>query len=199
MGLLCQQCGRPAFYRIEFASGVLNLCIECDLKRQHGESLEFQRNMQLMNSALALFGLQSGIPVPKLPMSSVPIMPITNMNTSNIRVENSTVGVVNLGYIQTVDRAVTLLRQAGANDVANALTQLTQGVLDNRDVSDQQRKEILEILSAIGTESQKSTANRAVSVVRALAAELATLFSGLAGLSDLWNTYSATIKSFFGI
>ena len=155
--------------------------------------------MQLMNSTLAMFSLQSGIPVPKLPVTTTPIIPITNMNTNNIRVENSTIGVVNFGYIQNVDRAVTLLRQAGANDVAHALTQLTQVVVDNQDVSAQQRKEILEILSAIGTESQKPPANRAVSVVRALAAELATIFGGLAGLSDLWTTYSPTIMSFFGI
>jgi len=199
MGLLCQQCGRPAFYRIENAGGVVNLCIECDLKRQHGEALEFQRDTQLMNSALAMFGLQSGIPVPRLPVSSVPIIPITNMNTNYIRVENSTIGVVNLGHIQNVDRAVTVLRQAGANDFADALSQLTQAVVDNREVSDQRRQEILEILSTIGTESQKPTASRAVGVVRALAMELATLFSGLAGLSDLWNTYRPAITSFFGI
>ena len=96
MEVLCQQCGRRAIYRVELEDGVLNLCIACNLQREQSETLELHRTTQAMNAALAVFNMQTGIPMPKLPVPLMSIIPVTDMSTTNIHIENSTVGVVNL-------------------------------------------------------------------------------------------------------
>ena len=48
--------------RITDDGGELYLCIDCNLKLQHAESLEFQRTAQQFNLAAAAFESVSGLP-----------------------------------------------------------------------------------------------------------------------------------------
>jgi hypothetical protein len=168
----CFQCGKPAFYIVEGSSGNYGLCIECNLQREQASALEHQRTMELLNTSLSLFSLQSGIPMPQLPIRSAPIIPITNMATNNIHVDNSAIGVLNLGYINTVERTVTTLKRTGQTSIANALTQLTQGTLDNSGLSAQQKNDVIEILSEIAQESEKPIERRRLAIVRSLTSSL---------------------------
>jgi hypothetical protein len=46
-----------------------------------------------------------------------------------MHVENSTVGVINTGDVKSIDSVVTSARTAGNEDLATALTQFTEAVL----------------------------------------------------------------------
>ena len=195
----CQQCDRPAAFRITDDDGELYLCIDCKLKFEHAETLEFQRTAQQFNLAAAAFEMMSGLPglVPRIPIPPVQTFPVGNMNVNNINVDNSVIGVLNTGSIETVDNAITVLKQSGAEEMAAAISKLTQSVIDSADATNESKNQIVEILSVIADEAVKPKQERRPAVIRPLLTELATLFSGLAGLSHLWQQYGPMIQSFF--
>jgi hypothetical protein len=195
----CQQCGRPAAIRITNDEGELYLCIDCNLKLEHAETLEFQRTARQFNLAAAAFEAMSDLPglVPRMPVPPVQTFPVGTMNVNNINVDNSVIGVLNTGSIETVDHAVTVLKQSGANEMAAAISRLTQSVIDSTEADNESRNQIVEILSVIADEALKPKHERRGAVIRPLITELATSFSGLAGLSSLWQQYGPMIQTFF--
>jgi hypothetical protein len=195
----CSQCGKPAPVRITSDDGTIYLCLDCDLKREQAESLESQCDAQLLNFTGAAFGMMTGIPMPRMPVPSHQIVPLSNMNFNNIHIDRSTIGVLNTGNVRTIDRTVTALNQSGGVDVADALARLTQAVIDCAEASDEQKRQLVEILSAIASEAEQPEDQRKTSVVRALLIEGATLVSGLADASQIWHTYEPAIKTFFGL
>jgi len=195
----CQQCGRPAAVRITDDQGELYLCIDCNLKFEHAEALEFQRTAQQLNQVAAEFEAASGLPglVPRMPVPPVHAVLIGNMNVNNINVDNSVIGVLNTGSIKTVDNSVTVLRQSGDEEMALAISKLTQSVIDSADADNESKREIVDLLSVIADEARKPQQERRPAVIRPLLTELATAFSGLAGLSHLWQQYGPMIQAFF--
>jgi hypothetical protein len=195
----CQQCGRPATVRITDDECELYLCIDCNLKLEHAQALDFQRTAQQFNLAAAAFESMSGLPglVPRMPVPPVQSLPIANMNVHNINVDNSVIGVLNTGCIESVSNAITMLRESGADEIASAISKLTQSVIDTQDASNESKNEILELLSVIADEARKPKQDRRSAVLRPLLSELATGFSGLAGLSQLWQEYGPMIQAFF--
>ena len=195
----CQQCGRPATVRITDDEGELYLCIDCNLKLEHAQALDFQRTAQQFNLAAAAFESMSGLPglVPRMPVPPVQALPIANMNVNNINVDNSVIGVLNTGCIETVNNAITMLKESGADEIASAISELTQSVIDAQDASNESKNDILELLSVIADEARKPKQDRRSAVVRPLLKDLATGFSGLAGLSNLWQQYGPMIQTFF--
>lgn len=195
----CQQCGRPAAICITNDDGELYLCVDCNLKLEHAETLEFQRTAQQLNLAAAAFEAMSGLQglVPRMPVPPVQTLPVLTMNVNNINVDDSVIGVLNTGSIETVDHAVTVLKQSGAGEMAAAFSKLTQSVIDSREADNELRNQIVEILSVIADEAAKPKQERRAAVIPPLITELATSFSGLAGLSHLWQQYGPMIQAFF--
>lgn len=195
----CQQCGRPATIRITNTEGELYLCIDCNLKLEQAEALEFHRTAQQFNMVAGAFEAAAGLPglVPRVRIPPAPPVPIANMNVNNFNVNNSVLGVLNTGSIQSVDNAITVLRQSGVNEMASAISKLTQAVIDAKDIGGDLRNRIVETLSFIAEEAAKPETERRPAGIRPLITDLATSFSGLAGLSVLWQEYGPVIQSFF--
>ena len=146
-----------------------------------------------------MFGAQAGIELPQFPVPIPQLRPITNMNLNNIRIDNSSIGILNSGNIQSIDQSVTMLDRSGESDVAIALAKLTEAVANDPGGNSVLKNQIVDILSTVGGEAEKPKEQRKIGTVRAAINELATLFGGLAGLSQLWETYAPTLRSFFGI
>jgi hypothetical protein len=196
----CQQCGRPAVVRISDNEGELYLCLDCNLKFEHAETLEFQRTAQQFNLAAAAFETVSGLPgmLPRMPVPPVRTLPVSNtMNIHNINVQDSVVGVINTGSIEAVDNAITVLKQSGADAMAVAIAKLTESVINSAEAESELKNELVEILSVLGEEATKPQPQRRIAVVRALFGELSTGFSGLASLTQLWQQYGPVIQAFF--
>lgn len=195
----CQHCERPATVRITNGHGELYLCLDCNVKLEHAETLEFQRTAQLFNLVAAEYEAASGLPglVPRLPVPHFHTLPVGNMNVNNINVDNSVIGVLNAGSIETVNNAVTALRQSGAEGIASAISKLAQSVIDCANADNQKKNQIVELLSVIADEARKPKQERRLTVIRSLITDLATTFSGLAGLSHLWQQYSPMIVAYF--
>jgi hypothetical protein len=198
----CQHCGKPATICITHARkpGELYLCVDCNLKSELAESLEFQRLAHQMNFVAAAFEATSGLPglVPRMPVPQIPPFRVGDMKVHNINVDNSVVGVLNTGSIQTVDNAVTVLKRRGADEIGLALAEFTQRVIDANNVDNETKNRVVEILSAVAEEATKPEGERRLGVIRPLLLELSTAVSGLADLAQLWQQYGPLILEFFG-
>jgi hypothetical protein len=195
----CHNCGKPASFQIKAEEGVLYLCIDCNLKYECAQTLEYQRHAHLLNQTSALFNSMSGIPglAPQVPIPQIQPIPISDMIINNIHVDNSAIGVLNTGNIEKVDAAVTVLKETGEASAANAIVKLTEAVANKKDIDKEIKDNILEVLGAIATEATVPKDQRRRAVIRPLITQLATWFSGLAGLSHLWDKYGSIIEVLF--
>jgi hypothetical protein len=133
-------------------------------------------------------------------MATVLVERAPNMN---INISNSTVGNLNLGeQIGNINTAVHILAATNderAKDVAEALKQLTEAISVAPQLSPAQKKENLELLSALATEAQKPQEQRAFGVVKSVVAGLGSALSTAGTLSDLWTKWGPAITVFFGL
>jgi hypothetical protein len=195
----CCYCDKIAAYRIGGSESELLLCLDCRLKLEHANALEFQRTVQQLNFVAAAFEATSGLPglVPRIPTPQVPPLQVGSMNVNNFNVDNSVVGVLNAGSIQSVNNAITVLRQHGSDNVANAIADFTQRLVDSTEVDNDTKNRVVEILSAVAEEVAKPETERRRGVIRPLLNEVSTAVSGLADLTQLWREYGVIILSYF--
>jgi hypothetical protein len=118
--LACTQCDKPAIRKIHGHP----LCLDCSYKVEMMEYMRFAKLASQQNALLdyadAITGVSGGfgrmhIPPPPRPLQNGPTV------FNNIRVENSTVGVINTGEVQSIDSVVSSARTAGDEQLAAAL------------------------------------------------------------------------------
>ena len=193
----CDQCGKPACYQV----GGVPFCLHCMEKIRQLEQEEFERGVALLNYAQQALAIQAGqfgvnLPVPqvRLPVRSVHTGATT---LNNIRVEGSTVGAINTGQVQQLDAAVTFYRDVGNSELADALKELTQAVIDSSELEAQSRTDIVELLSHLTQEIRKPSSQRSRSVARSIMAGLKEALSTLTNLSDLWAKVGPLLDRMF--
>jgi hypothetical protein len=117
---------------------------------------------------------------------------------NNIKIEGSTIGVLNTGTIQTVDAAVTVLNKSGEQDAAGALTRVTEAIVKSDQISEADKNQLLELLSLVSTEATAPKEKRRAGAMRAIFGQISSLVSGTAAVAELWHKCQPVIKSLFG-
>jgi len=180
---LCTQCrARPPIWSL----GDHFLCVDCYLKLMQAQQIQADQSAPMINFLIDQMDSRVGLPgfSPKIAMPQ-PIVHAGDMTLNNISIRDSVVGAVNTGEIERLDLAMTNVRAAGNSELANTLKELTQAILDAEDVTEAQRKEMLEAMSYLATqavlpdsERQKSFGARAIRTLKELlgvSGSLATL------------------------
>lgn len=190
----CNQCDRGAMYN----SNGVPLCLQCFT--QVKALLQQEMENQMIAANMALDEIDAILPFGRLPGRF--IIPrrvrIEGPAMTNIRISNSTIGVVNTGTVNRIDASVNTIRQAGYEEIARAITALTEGVANTKEMSDEARQTSLEALSAIAQEAGSEPGERRNSVVKTMIGSLATSLQTVAATADLWQTVGPTITAFFG-
>ncbi|MDY0747791.1 hypothetical protein SNE35_25035 [Paucibacter sp. R3-3] len=93
---------------------------------------------------------------------------VAGAKLNNINVSNSVVGTINTGSIGTVDQSISALVQIGEPVLADALTTLSEAVLQSGDLTRNQRNEIVESLSVIAKEAATPKESRQNTVALSL-------------------------------
>ena len=186
-------------FRVQGEEGDLFLCLDCNLKYEQAQSLEFDRTTRHMNFLLAqaeaTMGLQGILPRHEMPQR--PVYHVGDTTLNNIKIDRGSIGVLNTGTIGTVDGAITVLRQHGEADVADTIARFTEAVVAERHLNADQKDEVLELLSVLATEATAPREQRRSSAMRAMIVPLATLVGGAAGLCQLWQQLEPTILGLF--
>jgi hypothetical protein len=68
---------------------------------------------------------------------------------NNIRISNSSVGVMNTGELARIDAVITLTKDTDCENIGQLLGQLTQVIIDSKDADSNAKREMLESLTKI--------------------------------------------------
>ena len=193
----CSNCSKNAIFLVGKEDARIPLCLDCNVKYQQmlatqNESLERQINflMDQMEASTGLYGI-----APRYPPRQVVNM--GNVILNNIKVDHSTIGVLNTGNISTVDAAVTTLKQSDEGSAAETFVRLTEAVASNPDLSPETKNQILELLSLLSTEATAPKANRRSGTMLVLLEQLGKLMKSASTLAQLWTQYAPAIQQLF--
>ena len=195
----CQQCDRRATTGIQSTEtgGVLWLCLDCNLKWEQAETLHFARLASVANRSAASLERSLGIPVARFEVPRVPI-PSAPVTMNNIRIGGDLLGVLNTGSIECVDNSVTAIRNAGGGELAARLTAFVEAVARSRELSDERKREVVELVSLASSEATAPKGERRSSAMLAVLANIATIVGTAASVAADWTQLRPLLARLFG-
>ncbi len=121
---------------------------------------------------------------------------------TEIHLSNSTIGILNTGEIedvQSISVNVSTLAESGHAEIAKAIKELTEAVAANQNLPADDRAYLLENLEELSRQAALPPEQRAKSgVIKSLVSGLAGSLSAAGGLAEVWSTWGAPIRAFFG-
>jgi len=118
--------------------------------------------------------------------------------TNNIRVgPGSQVGQINAGALVFLDRCVTTLNQRQeSRQLADALKEFAQRVVDSQDVSADSQKQVLDLLKFIMEQTFSKERNK--SLIGAAIQGIGTFVSAASGIAPHWAQLKLLLEQIFG-
>lgn len=193
----CQNCGRPAVLEVGSADQTIPLCVDCNLKLQQASAIRYNMLADAEEKLWADAAAITGLPNQRPPRPRAPVLRIGEVTLNNITLHGSTVGVLNTGYLGTIDGAITVLGHSDEGNAAQALQQLTEAVANSRQVELDLKNELLELLSLVASESAAPQEKRRSKALLAVVDRLSNLLQGTAALSELAAKYVPSLVSLF--
>ncbi len=189
----CSQCGKPAMFEVE---GGHRLCLECWTKLQAAFQANLQALHQEKEALLDEFEFISGVPMRRPQPNPIITGPV---HLSNIRIDRSTVGVVNTGQIGQIDAGITMIKDQMNPELASLVAQFTQSVLQEKALAVEHRNEILDLLQALSQQLATPKEQRKTGLLKAVLSGVKDLIATAAGLATLWNAVSRGLAAHLGI
>ncbi|MBX4996729.1 hypothetical protein HJB72_01820 [Rhizobium lentis] len=190
----CSQCGRPPVWQVASAL----LCVDCFHKFEVARTLDFRIAAIGMNYAaaemdrLAPFGgMSPRIQVPEIPRGA------TILN--NIKVDNSVVGAINTGNVESIDVNISYLKKAGGDEVSAALVELTEAIASAKDIDDSQKRSLIDQVEFVSEQAVKGAEGRRPGMISAALSALDSTAKATASLSAIWNSIHPILRHFFGM
>jgi hypothetical protein len=116
----------------------------------------------------------------------------------HFEIRNSQIGSLNLGTILGgVEANLTVLESRDAEDVRQGLAELTQAALDDEDLTEAARRELIESISILSEEAGKEPEERRATVVTSVIKAVAAVTSTAAGVATVWTTVEPVLAAFF--
>ena len=195
----CHQCDRNALYAVEVEKGKeIALCLDCYIKFQNihlQQVYALQREINYLKSHMeTIAGLPGTLPrYPEPPQ----LIQSGGITLNNIQVSNSEIGVLNTGSIENVDATVTVLKTGGNSELAIALKSLTEEVIKSKEITNEIKDKVLELLSAISEEAVAPKEKRKGAVIKALISEITSVLSGISSLASSWDAVKTIFEKIF--
>jgi hypothetical protein len=184
-------------YKLDIQGQRILLCIDCQLKMEQIKARQNEESERMINYLSDQMASMVGMPPmgPRFPERKIIHTEGTILNNINIR--DSQIGVVNTGYVQTIDAAVTTIREHGNGPLSDALSSLTEAVVAEDQMEEERRKELLELLSTISAEASLPEAKRRKSLIRPLVAEIGQMLQGTAAALAIYDRVLPLLRSLF--
>jgi predicted unusual protein kinase regulating ubiquinone biosynthesis (AarF/ABC1/UbiB family) len=107
------------------------------------------------------------------------------------------VGSVNTAQVGLIDVAMDSINNSGNDEIGQAIKELTEAVINNRELDKNEQGQILEQLAFIAKQAALPEDQRQISIVRTV---LNVLQSGLevaTNLTALWTKWGSVLHKFF--
>jgi hypothetical protein len=121
------------------------------------------------------------------------------LTLNNINVSNSTVGAINTGTVQQLDASITLLQSKGEVEIASALKDLTQGIVDSNEIEASAKDEMAQQLAFLVGQLQAQRKQRSIGVAKSVLSGIGAMLGHAVTLTTLWEKLRPLIeKALFG-
>lgn len=180
----CQQCQKPAMF--VYGDEEFFLCLDCAAKLQQLESQKKAEHERELNYIADGMAATAGIgPIgPRYPPRPQPVL-VQGGTFNNIKVTNSTIGVINTGQLQQVDTSISVIGQQGDQQLADAFRTLTDIIIADTGLAKSQKKDAVEILSVLGSEATAPQDQRRSSVAGPIIQRLREILGDAANLATV--------------
>ncbi len=116
----------------------------------------------------------------------------------HLKISDSQIGTLNLGSIVgDVESNLTILGDE-AQEIRTGLTRLTEAVLNDEQLQEEAKRELIESISVLAEEANKQSDQRRRVVVQTLMQTIAAVASTASGVSVIWSEIEPLLRSFFG-
>ncbi len=199
----CCQCDKPA---ITIYADKIPLCADCYHKVAQANFMEQQAthnklswlasNVNLIQQQLSarhggLIPLNY-IEIPQPPSAG------SSYTFSQIQVSDSNVGVINPGTLFTLNTSIEVMQNRGDSELAEAVKELTQAVLDDKQITDDLKKEVAEQLEFLVAEAVADKEKRRVGVIKGVMVQIGKAISTSATLLTIWDKVEPFFRTTFG-
>lgn len=192
----CSQCSKPAVV----SYGGFALCVEHHLKMQQAVYLQIymlSKHLDFIETELEA-GTGGLIQRPRVAMAPPPDLG-NNFTLNNINVTGNNVTVINARTIRNLDASITVMQSSGEGELASAVKELTQALVDSKEIDDANRNEIAELLEFLVSQATAEAQDRSMGVVGSVLSRIPIAISMAAGLLTIWDKLEPLLKATFGI
>ncbi len=192
--LLCGQCGKCAVVSVNDA----RLCVDCYYKFEVAKTLGARLAIMAMNHAAAEMDHLTGLHnfTPRMQVPDIPRGPII---LNNIKVDNSVVGSINTGNVQTIDVSITYLKDAGNEAVSKALKELTEAIANEATLAKADKDNMLDQLAYLSEQAAGAAKDRKPGMIKAALGAISQTAATVSAVAAAWNAAGPLLKAFFGI
>jgi hypothetical protein len=130
----------------------------------------FLQNAAMMNQAMDDMDEISGISLGggRIPVAALAGAMKSGSVYNNIRISNSTVGVFSTGDLARIDAVITLTKDTDVEAIGETLKNLTQTIIDTRDIDHNAKRELVELIQSLAEQVVGSQGARKPSVIMTL-------------------------------
>jgi len=118
-----------------------------------------------------------------------------NYTYSNIQVSDSAIGVINPGTLYAINTSIDVMQNRGDSELAAAIKELTQEVVNSKDIQDGIKKEIAELLQFLASEGLASKDTRNKSVIKQVLDRLGKLIPVATAAWSIWERVQPLLQS----
>lgn len=174
------------------------LCLECFSKVQALNQQEMDNARMLANLAIDQMNSQFGFlhTIPRMQSSPVPVV-IQGVKMQNINVNNSVVGAINTGVMQSVDVTISALNGIGNTAAADAVKGVSEAILGSSDLTATQKNELIECMNVIAKEAATPEATRSNAVGKSLLEKVIQTVSVANDISEVCLKWWPVLQGLF--
>lgn len=190
---ICSQCHRPAILSIDD----LPLCVPCYYQFQVAQTLGFRIQAIGLNHAAASMDSMTGLGhiTPRMQVPDIPQGPVI---LNNIKVDNSVVGSINTGNVHSIDVSVTVLKEAGNQQVSEALKALAEIIANNQAVPTADKNQMLDQVAYLGEQAVAAAKDRRPGMIQAAFTSITKGAGAVEAVAIAWQAAAPLLKSYFG-
>lgn len=190
----CSQCPRPAIVSING----LPLCVSCNYQWEVAQTLAFRIQAIGLNHAAASMDSITGLGhiTPRMQVPDIPHGPVV---LNNIQVDNSVVGSINTGNVHSIDVSVTVLKEAGNEQISEALKALAEVIANDKTMPANDKNQMLDQVAYLGEQAVAAAKDRRPGIVKATFASVAQGAGTVTAVATAWQAAAPLLKNYFGI
>lgn len=195
-GMQCSQCDRAAVY--EMQNGAVLLCVEHYNMVAQNAQVAMAASATMINYLSdrinATFGLPPQEPRIHIPQPVIHEAPVTH---NHINIDRSVIGAINTAQVERIDVAMQNIQNGGDPGLSAAFKELTEAVIQNQQINDSDRRQLVENLTFLAEQAALPDPQRQKGIAKTVVQATSSLIAAAANAATIWGQWHAHISALF--